>query len=142
MAKRKPLPQKRVGARRKPLKDRKTVKDHLYPINLFIAPDDEKKLNAIDEEYCCDSLSRASRIALKRWHTFLSQQATKANFKSPDRPEFSIALSAASGGSLKKVYFTKDDMKRLEQLAKLTGRDGAGQLIRAAVGWQYERLEV
>ncbi len=142
MAEETPRPRKRLGARRKPLKQRKPVKDHLYPVNLFVSVEDERKLDAIDEEYCCDSLSRAARIALKRWHAFVSQQAQHAGFKPPDRPEFDITLSAASGGTLKKVYFTKDDMRRLEQLVKLTGREGAGQLIRAAVGWQYERLGV
>lgn len=143
MAEETPRPRKRLGARRKPLKQRKPVKDHLYPVNLFVSVEDERKLNAIDEEYLCDSLSRAARIALKRWHTFVSQQAAQhPGYKPPDRPEFAITLSAASGGTLKKVYFTKDDMRRLEQLAKLTGCEGAGQLIRAAVGWQYERLEV
>ncbi len=61
-------PKKRVGARRKPLKQRKTVKDHLYPVNLFVSAEDQRKLDAIDEEFCCDSLSRAARISLKRWH--------------------------------------------------------------------------
>lgn len=137
-----PRPKRRVGARRKPLKQRKAVKDHLYPLNLFVSGEDQRKLDAIDEEYCCDSLSRAARIALKRWHAFVSRQAQQAGFKPPNRPEFAVKISAASGGTLKKVYFTKDDMRRLEQLAKLTGCEGAGQIIRAAVGWQYERLEV
>ncbi|HVX59345.1 MAG TPA: hypothetical protein VHC19_02045 [Pirellulales bacterium] len=142
MAEETPRPKKRVGARRKPLKQRKTVKDHLYPVNLFVSAEDQRKLDAIDEEFCCDSLSRAARISLKRWHACVSQQAQHAGFKPPVRPEFAVALSAASGGTLKKVYFTKDDMRRLDQLVKLTGCEVAGQLIRAAVGWQYEHLEV
>jgi hypothetical protein len=32
-------------------------------------------------------------------------------------------------------------MERLDSMAALTGQKGVGQLVRAAIGWQYENLD-
>ena len=135
-----PKPAGKKGFRRK-LKDRKD-QDGLYPLSVILTEVDEGKLAAIDEEFCCESESRATRIALKRWHRFLELQARRPYAIKPERPEFDVTASKNTGGKMKKIYATKEDLNRIKSLMELTERTGMAQVIRAAIGWQYEHLDI
>lgn len=127
---------------RRTLKNRKAVgPGQLYRIMIQLLPDDRKKLAAIDQEFLCESDSKAARIALMRWHRHLTRLSQRPGWAPPSRPEFSITASPASGGKQTKIYCTKQDMARFDELAILTERKGFGQLTRAAIGWLYENLD-
>lgn len=123
--------------------DRKTkVGGKSFPISAFIHELDAAKLDALCAEYCINSRVAAARYAIKRWHRYLTKLAERPGYKAPERPEFAIGASSNSGASLTKFYLYQDDLDRLENLAHLTGKGGMGQLIRAAVGWAYENMDV
>lgn len=127
---------------RRTIKNRKSVgPGELYPVLVQLLPDDRKKLAAIDQEFLCESDSKAARIALVRWHRHLSRLSQRPGWAPPSRPEFSITASPASGGKQTKIYCTKQDMARFDELAILTERKGLGQQVRAAIGWLYENLD-
>lgn len=125
---------------RKSIRQRKK-QDGFYTVAVVFMPSDLQKLEAISEEFCGVGDSIAARISMKRWHRRLEVESKRKGWTPPECPEFDIPASPLTGGTMKKMYLSKDDMRRLAELEKLTGEKGQGKLVRAAIGWQYEHMD-
>lgn len=111
-----------------------------YQVSVCLSPDEEQQLARIADSLCSGSHSQAGRVAIDRWHSYLSKESQRSRFSFKPRPEFAARRSPQSGAKLVKFYFTCDEMGRLESLKQITGESVVGRLVRGAIGWYVERL--
>lgn len=114
--------------------------EQLHPLSVFLLDSDLEKLDAICEEFCTASRVAGARISIKRWHRHLVRTASRPGFNPAPRPELEQTVGRKEGHDTK-IYAEDSDMDRLRHLASLTDCKTMGRIVRAAIGWLYERLD-